>query len=57
MTGEPTHAALKQRITPEVMFSTKRAPQISITDSKVKYHYTSLSAMFSPLHSAACEEY
>ena len=37
MTGEPTHTASKERMTPEVMFSTEHVPQLSITGSKVKW--------------------
>ena len=37
MTGEPTHAASKERMVPEVMFLTEHTPQISITESKVKW--------------------
>ena len=37
MTGEPAHTASKERMVPEVMFSTEHMSQISITDSKVKW--------------------
>ena len=37
MTGEPMHTALKERMAPEVMFLTERAPYLSITDSNVKW--------------------
>ena len=37
MIGEPVHTASKERIMPEVMFSTERMSQISITDLKVKW--------------------
>ena len=52
MTGEPTHTASKQRMVPELMFSSECAPQLSKTAQKCSGHYASLSAMFSPLHSA-----
>ena len=51
MTGEPVHAASKERMAPEVMwFLSEHMPQLSITDLNV---YT---AMFSPLDSATNEE-
>ena len=37
MTGEPMHTAPPERTVPELMFSTERTPQQSITDSKVKW--------------------
>ena len=37
MTGEPTHTAPKERVTPELMFSSERAPQLSNTASKVQW--------------------
>ena len=53
MTGEPVHTASKERMAPQLMLSSECVSQLSITDSKVKCdHYVSLSALFSPLHSA-----
>ena len=37
MTGEPMYTASKERMAPEVMFLTECAPQLSITNSKVKW--------------------
>ena len=37
MTGEPTHAASKERMVPELMFSSEHAPQLSQTASKVQW--------------------
>ena len=37
MTGEPTHTASKERMAPELMFSSERAPQLSKTASKVQW--------------------
>ena len=37
MTGEPTGTASKERIAPELMFSSKRASQVSNTASKVQW--------------------
>ena len=34
MTGEPTHTTSKERMAPELMFLSKRVPQVSITDLK-----------------------
>ena len=35
-TGELMHTASKERMMPELMFSSERMPQVLITDSKVK---------------------
>ena len=37
MTGEPTHTVSRERMAPELMFSSERASQLSITDSKAKW--------------------
>ena len=37
MTGEPTHTASKERMVPELMFLSERAPQLSKTASKVQW--------------------
>ena len=37
MTGEPTHTTSKERIAPELMFSSERAPQLSQTALKVQW--------------------
>ena len=37
MTGEPTHTTSKERMEPELMFSSERVPQLSSTDLKVKW--------------------
>ena len=37
MTGEPTHTASKERMAPELMFSSERALQLSQTTSKVQW--------------------
>ena len=42
MTGEPMHTASKEWMIPEVMFSTERMPQLSITDLNVKWPLTLL---------------
>ena len=36
MTGEPTHTASKERMAPELMFSSEHAPQLSQTSSNVQ---------------------
>ena len=57
MTGEPTHTASKERMAPELMFLSEwHTPQLSNTALKCSGHYASLSAMFSPLHSATDEK-
>ena len=53
MTGEPMHTASKEMMATEVMFSTERAPQISIINSKVKWL---LRFTFSLSNSATNEE-
>ena len=35
MAGEPTHATSKERMVPDLMFSSERAPQLSKTALKV----------------------
>ena len=40
MTGEPIHTASKERILPELMFSSEQVP---LTDAKVKWPLWSLS--------------
>ena len=37
MTGEPMHATSKERMVPELMFSSERAAQLSNTASKVQW--------------------
>ena len=37
MTGEPMHTASKERMTPELMFSSERMPQLSKTVLKVQW--------------------
>ena len=37
MTGEPTHTASKERMAPQLMFSSEHAPQLSKTASKVQW--------------------
>ena len=37
MTGEPTHTASKERMVPELIFSSEHMPQISKTASKVQW--------------------
>ena len=37
MIGEPAHTALKERIPPELLFMSERAPQLSILLTKVKW--------------------
>ena len=37
MIGKPVHTAPKERIAPELMFSSKRALLLSTTDTKVKW--------------------
>ena len=37
MTGEPTLTTSKERMAPELIFSSEHVPQLSITDSKVKW--------------------
>ena len=37
MTDEPTFTISKERMAPELMFSSECAPQLTITDSKVKW--------------------
>ena len=37
MTDEPAYTVTKERMAPEVMFLTELTPQLSITDSKVKW--------------------
>ena len=37
MTGEPTHTASKERMVPELMFSSERVPQLSQTASKMQW--------------------
>ena len=56
MTGEYTYTASKERVMPELMFSSECMPQLSKTASKCSGHYASLSAMFRPLHSATDEK-
>ena len=57
MIGEPTPTASKERMAPELMFSSERhVPQLSNTASKVSGHYALLSATFSLLHSATDEK-
>ena len=51
MTSEPTHTASKERIVPEVIFSTEHMPQLSITDLKKKWPLHLISAMLSSFHS------
>ena len=36
MTGDPTHTASKEKMAPELMFSSECAPQLSVTDLKVQ---------------------
>ena len=36
MTCEPTHTTSKERMAPELMFSSERVPQLSKTASKVQ---------------------
>ena len=42
MTGEPAHTTSKERMMPEINFKSEHAPQLSITDLKVKcpLHFT-----------------
>ena len=49
MTGEPTHTASKERMAPELMLSSERTLQLSITDSKVKWLLHFAFIYFSPL--------
>ena len=63
MTGEPTHTPSKERMAPELMFSSERAPQLSQTALKVQrpLHFAlsyvqPVTAMFSPLHSITNKE-
>ena len=37
MAGEPMHAASKERMVPELIFSCERVPQLSNTASKVQW--------------------
>ena len=37
MTGEPTHTASKERMAPELMYSSERVPQLSKTALKVQW--------------------
>ena len=37
MTGEPTHIALKERMVPELIFSSEHVLQLSQTASKVQW--------------------
>ena len=46
------HTASKERMVPELMFSSERTPQLSKLFQKCSGHYALLSAMFVPLHSA-----
>ena len=39
MTGELAHTTSKKKMAPELMFSSERVPQLSITDSKVKWSF------------------
>ena len=48
ITGKPMHTASKERMAPELMFSSERAPQLSKLLRKCSGHYASLSAMFGP---------
>ena len=50
MTGEPMHTASKERMVPEVMFSSKLVcPNYHLLIEKRTGHYASLSAMFNLL--------
>ena len=39
MTGEPMHTASKEKLVPELMFLSERTPQLSISDSQVKWPF------------------
>ena len=49
MTGEPTPTTLKERMVLELIFSSKRAPQLSITNSKVKWPLRFAFTNFQPI--------
>ena len=56
MTGEPTYTASKERMAPELMFRLNARPSYHKLLQKYSGHYASISAMFSPLHSATVKE-
>ena len=56
MTGELMHTASKERMVPELMFSSERTPQLSKPASKVQWPLCFASAMFNPLHSDTDEK-
>ena len=57
MTGEPLHTTSKERMAPELMFSSEHVPQLSITKQMKWLYFASFSAVFSPLHSITSKEH
>ena len=51
MTGEPMHTVSKERMAPELMFSSERMPQLSKTASKVQWPLCFAFSYVQPLHS------
>ena len=56
MTGEPEHTPSKERKAPELMFSSKHTPQLSITDLEVKRPLRFTYSYVQPIYSATNKE-